>query len=246
MLIPFSWMISTSLKTAPENIAVPHIWILKALQWRQVVKAWNEAPFGLYYLHSNFVTVVTTVGQLYSSILAAFAFTRLKLVGQNILFNFFLGTMMIPGEMLNFPHFDSLSHLGTIDQVGALILPWLASFFTVYSLRTTYSSTPELIYYAAQIDGASDWKYSWQVLVLMRQSTNSAVTVLLVIGTWNAYLWPLIDSNSDKMRTLPVGLQAYYTDAGTTYTLLMAASTFDYLLMVILYIFLQKYIIAGI
>ena len=246
MLIPFLWMISTSLKTAPETIAVPPIWIPKALQWSNYVKAWNDAPFGQYFINSIIVTLVTTVGQLFTSILAAFAFSRLKFYGKNILFIIFLGTMMIPGEMLIIPNFVTLSHLGQIDHYGALILPWLASFFTVFTLRQTFQSTPDQIYYAAKIDGASDWKYLWQVLVPMSKSTITAVTVLQVIGSWNAFMWPLIVTNSDKMRTLPVGLQAFTTDAGTQYQLLMAASTFVIIPMVILYIFLQKYIIAGI
>ena len=140
----------------------------------------------------------------------------------------------------------TLSHLGQIDHYSTLILPWLASFFTVFTLRQTFQSTPNQIYYAAKIDGASDWKYLWQVLVPMSESTTTAVTVLQVIGSWNAFMWPLIVTNSDKMRTLPVGLQAFTTDAGTQYQLLMAASTFVIIPMVVLYIFLQKYIIAGI
>ena len=246
MLIPFLWMISTSLKTAPETIAVPPIWIPKVLQWGNYVKAWNEAPFGQYFINSTIVTVITTVGQLFTSILAAFAFARLKFYGKNLLFIIFLGTMMIPGEMLIIPNFVTLSHLGQIDHYGALILPWLASFFTVFTLRQTFQSTPNQIYYAAKIDGASDWKYLWQVLVPMSKSTITAVTVLQVIGSWNAFMWPLIVTNSDKMRTLPVGLQAFTPDAGTQYQLLMAASTFVIIPMVVLYIFLQKYIIAGI
>ncbi|MHA3065699.1 carbohydrate ABC transporter permease [Lacticaseibacillus saniviri] len=246
MLIPFLWMISTSLKTAPETIKVPPIWIPKKLQWGNYITAWNQAPFARYFLNSVIVTTITTAGQLFTSILAAFAFARLKFWGKNILFVIFLGTMMIPGEMLIIPNFVTLSHLGQINQYGALIIPWLASFFTVFTLRQTFQSTPDQIYYAAKIDGASDWRYLWTVLVPMSKSTITAVTVLEVIGSWNSFMWPLIVTNTENMRTLPVGLQAFTTDAGTAYQLLMAASTFVIIPMVILYIFLQKYIIAGI
>ncbi|WP_125704836.1 carbohydrate ABC transporter permease [Lacticaseibacillus daqingensis] len=246
MLIPFLWMLSTSLKTAPETIKVPPIWIPKSLQWGNYIKAWSEAPFARYFVNSVVVTSVTTVGQLFTSILAAFAFARLKFFGKNLIFVIFLGTMMIPGEMLIIPNFVTLSKLGMIDHYAALIVPWLASFFTVFTLRQAFQSTPEQIYYAAKMDGATDWKYLWTVLVPMSKSTITAVTVLQVIGSWNAFMWPLIVTNTETMRTLPVGLQAFTTDAGTEYQLLMAASTFVIIPMVILYMFLQKYIIAGI
>ncbi|MFD1429690.1 MULTISPECIES: carbohydrate ABC transporter permease [Lacticaseibacillus] len=246
MLVPFIWMVSTSLKTGPETIKVPPIWIPKVLQWGNYIKAWNAAPFAQYFINSVVVTVVTTVGQLFTSILAAFAFSRLQFYGKNLLFMIFLGTMMIPGEMLIIPNFVTLSKLGMIDHYAALIVPWLASFFTVFTLRQTFQATPDQIYYAAKIDGASDWKYLWTVLVPMSKSTITAVTVLAVIGSWNSFMWPLIATNSENMRTLPVGLQAFTTDSGTTYELLMAASTFVIIPMVILYMFLQKYIIAGI
>lgn len=246
MLVPFLWMLSTALKTAPETIHVPPIWIPKSLQWGNFVQAWHEAPFARYFVNSVVVTVVTTVGQLFTSILAAFAFARLKFYGKNIVFLIFLGTMMIPGEMLIIPNFVTLSKLNLIDTYGALIIPWLASFFTVFTLRQTFQSVPDQIYYAAKIDGASDWKFLWTVLVPMSKSTITAVTVLEVIGSWNSFMWPLIVTNSETMRTLPVGLQAFTTDAGTQYQLLMAASTFVIIPMVVVYIFLQKYIIAGI
>lgn len=246
MLMPFLWMLSTSLKTQPETVKIPPIWIPKQLQFSNYVEALKEAPFIQYFINSVIVTSITTVGQLFTSILAAFAFSRLNFYGKNFLFVIFLGTMMVPGEMLIIPNFVTLSQLHLVNTYGALIIPWLASFFTVFTLRQTFQSVPDQIYYAAKIDGASDWHYLWHVLVPISKSTITAVTVLQVIGSWNAFMWPLIVTNSENLRTLPVGLQAFTSDAGTNYAWLMAASTFVIIPMVILYIFLQKYIIAGI
>lgn len=246
MLIPFFWMISTSLKSGPETIKIPPIWIPKVFRWSNYVAAWHAAPFGQYFINSIIVTVVTTVGQLFTSILAAFAFSKLKFWGKNVIFMIFLGTMMIPSEMLIIPNFVTLSRMHLINTYPALILPYLASFFTVFTLRQAFQAVPEQIYYAAKIDGASDWRFLWKILVPLSKSSITAVTVLQVISCWNAFMWPLIVTNSNAMRTLPVGLQAFTTDAGTTYQLLMAASTFVIIPMVILYLFLQKYIIAGI
>ncbi|MBU3851925.1 MAG: carbohydrate ABC transporter permease [Candidatus Paralactobacillus gallistercoris] len=246
MLIPFFWMISTSLKSGPETIKIPPIWIPKVFRWSNYVAAWHAAPFGQYFINSIIVTVVTTVGQLFTSILAAFAFSKLKFWGKNVIFMIFLGTMMIPSEMLIIPNFVTLSRMHLINTYPALILPYLASFFTVFTLRQAFQAVPDQIYYAAKIDGASDWRFLWKILVPLSKSSITAVTVLQVISCWNAFMWPLIVTNSNAMRTLPVGLQAFTTDAGTTYQLLMAASTFVIIPMVILYLFLQKYIIAGI
>lgn len=246
MLVPFVWMISTSLKTQPETIKIPPIWIPKKLMFSNYIDAFNAAPFARYFVNSVFVTTVTTIGQLLTSILGAFAFARMKFFGKNALFVMFLGTMMVPGEMLIIPNFVTLSKMHMINTYGALIIPWLASFFTVFTLRQTFKSVPDQIYYAAKIDGANDWRFLWQILVPMSRSTITAVTVLQVIGSWNAFMWPLIVTNTDAFRTLPVGLQAFTSDSGTNYAQLMAASTFVILPMVILYIFLQKYIIAGI
>lgn len=246
MLIPFLWMISTSLKSGPETIKIPPIWIPKVLRWSNYVAAWHAAPFDQYFINSIIVTVVTTLGQLFTSILAAFAFSKLKFWGKNIIFMIFLGTMMVPSEMLIIPNFVTLSRMHLINTYPALILPYLASFFTVFTLRQTFQAVPDQIYYAAKIDGASDWRFLWTILVPLSKSGITAVAVLQVISCWNAFMWPLIVTNSNTMRTLPVGLQAFTTDAGTTYQLLMAASTFVIIPMVILYLFLQKYIIAGI
>ncbi|ERL66239.1 carbohydrate ABC transporter permease [Schleiferilactobacillus shenzhenensis] len=246
MILPFFWMLSTSLKTQPETIQLPPVWIPKSLQWGNYVEAFKAAPFGRYFVNSVIVTVVTTIGQLFTSILAAFAFSKLRFWGRNLLFMIFLGTMMIPGEMLIIPNFVTLSNMHLVNTYGALILPWLASFFTVFTLRQTFNSVSDQTYYAAKIDGASDWKFLWHILVPMSKSTITAVTVLQVIGSWNSFMWPLIVTNDENMRTLPVGLQAFTTDAGTNFALLMAASTFVIIPMVVVYIFLQKYIIAGI
>lgn len=246
MLIPFLWMISTSLKTGPETIKLPPIWIPKSLQWINYVIAWHSAPFAQYFINSIIVTTLTTIGQLFTSILAAFAFSKLNFWGKNIIFMIFLGTMMVPSEMLIIPNFVTLSRMHLINTYPALILPYLASFFTVFTLKQTFQVVPNQLYYAAKIDGASDWRFLWTILVPLSKSGITAVTVLQVISCWNAFMWPLIVTNTDNMRTLPVGLQAFTTNAGTTYQLLMAASTFVIIPMIILYLFLQKYIIAGI
>lgn len=147
---------------------------------------------------------------------------------------------------MTIPNFVTLSDFKLINTYGALIIPWLASVFSVFTLKQAFEAVPDELYYAAKTDGSSDWKYLWQILVPLSKSSIMAVTILKVIGSWNAFMWPLIVTNDRALRTLPVGLQAFTTEAGTKFELLMAASTIVIVPMVVVYLLLQKYIIQGI
>lgn len=246
MLLPFLWMILTSLKTPAEALAIPPDWLPRRLQWTNFLEAWHAAPFVRYLLNSVLVTATTTAGQLFTSILAAFAFTHLRFYGQRTIFAILIAMMMVPGELLLIPNFVTLAQFRWIDTYAALIVPWLASIFTMFALRQAFLSQPRSTYYAAKMDGASDWQYLWHILVPANRTTLTAVSLLQVIGTWNSFMWPLIVTNSDHLRTLPVGLTAFTAETGTNYPLLMAATIFVILPLLILYLLLQKTIIAGI
>lgn len=245
MMFPFFWMISTSFKTQFEAIKIPPIMWPKELQLSNWVDAWDSAPFARYFFNSVFVAIVTTTGQILTSILAAFAFSKMVFYGKKILFVILLGTMMVPFEMMIIPNFVTLANVGLIDTYWALIIPWLASFFAVYTLRQSFAGIPDQLYYAAKADGASDWTYLWKVLVPNSRSSITAIALIQVIGSWNSFMWPLIVTNSTNLRTLPVGLQAFKSDAGIQYPQLMAASTFVILPIAILYFVFNKFIVDG-
>ncbi|AGY81114.1 sugar ABC transporter permease [Carnobacterium inhibens subsp. gilichinskyi] len=246
MLIPFIWMLSTSLKTPGETVAMPPVWTPDSLQFGNYAEAFAAAPFGRYFLNSVFVTVLSTLGELITTILAAFAFAKIEFYGKNILFTLLIATMMVPGEILIIPNFVTLSNMGLINTYAALIVPYLASVFSVFMLKQSFESVPKELHYAAKVDGCSDFRFLWIVMVPLAKSSIVAITILKIIGSWNAFMWPLIVTNDRTLRTLPVGLQAFTTEAGTQYELLMAAATIVVIPMVIVYLFLQKYIIMGI
>jgi hypothetical protein len=155
--------------------------------------------------------------------------------------------MMVPGELMTIPNFVTLSSWKLVNTYWALIIPWFASVFSVFTLKQNIQTIPDELYYAAKTDGASDWQFLWEMVVPLSKSSIIAVMILKVIGSWNSFLWPMIVTNSaPDLRTLPVGLQAFTTEAGTQFELLMAASTLVILPMVIIYLLLQKYIIQGI
>lgn len=245
MLLPFFWMISTSIKTAGQAVAMPPVWIPDVFKFSNYEKALNMAPFGRYFLNSVFVTLISTTGELITTILAAFAFSRLEFYGKNVLFLLLISTMMVPGELLTIPNFVTLSKWGLINTYPSLFLPFLANVFSIYILKEAFEAIPDEIYYAAKVDGSSDWRYLWTVMVPLAKSSIVSIAILGIVGSWNSFMWPLIVTTEQSMRTLPVGLQAFTTEAGTQYELLMAASTIVIIPMIIVYLFLQKNIIEG-
>lgn len=245
MLLPFFWMISTSFKTAGQAVAMPPVWIPDDLQIANYEKALSMAPFGRYFLNSVLVTAISTTGELITTILAAFAFSRLEFYGKNVLFLLLISTMMVPGELLTIPNFVTLSKWQLINTYPSLFLPFLANVFSIYILKEAFEAIPDEIYYAAKVDGSSDWRYLWTVMVPMAKSSIVSIAILGIVGSWNSFMWPLIVTTEQSMRTLPVGLQAFTTEAGTQFELLMAASTIVVLPMIIVYLFLQKNIIEG-
>ncbi|RSK27761.1 carbohydrate ABC transporter permease [Bacillus sp. HMF5848] len=246
MLLPFIWMVSTSLKPANEVMLMPPQWIPSDVQWNNYAEAWAMAPFARYTFNSFLVTILSTIGELITTILAAYAFSRIQFYGKDVVFAVLLGTMMVPGEVLLIPNYVTLSNLGWIDRYEALIVPWLASIFAIFLLRQFFLGIPKELGYAAKIDGCSNFRYLWTIMVPLAKPALITIALLKAIGSWNAFLWPLIVTSSKEMRTLPVGLTQFSTEAGTIYELLMAASTMIILPMVILYLILQKYIIEGV
>ncbi|AAD35683.1 sugar ABC transporter, permease protein [Thermotoga maritima MSB8] len=214
--------------------------------FQNYVDAWNAAPFPRYYFNTFFVATTTTLLEVVTASLAAYAFSWMVFPGRDFIFGLFLATMMIPGEVLLVPNFITISKLGWIDTYYALIIPWIVSVFAIFLLRQHFLTIPRELFDAAKIDGCSHWRFLWQMVVPLSKPAVITSALLKFVGSWNAFLWVLIVTNSEKYRTLPVGLQAFSSDVGTQYNLLMAAATFSILPVVILFIFTQKYFIQGI
>ncbi|MDX8046561.1 carbohydrate ABC transporter permease [Gracilibacillus sp. S3-1-1] len=246
MLLPFVWMISTSLKASNEVMSMPPAWIPSEWKFSNFAEALKVAPFDRYFLNSVIVTILSTIGELLTTILAAYAFSRIQFFGKNVVFAVLLGTMMVPSEVLLIPNFVTLSNLGWIDSYKALVVPWVASVFAIFLLRQYFLGIPKELSYAAKVDGCSEFKFLWYVMTPLAKPALITVALLKVINSWNAFLWPLIVTNTQELRTLPVGLSAFTTEAGVKYELLMAASTMVVLPMIILFFILQKYVVAGV
>jgi len=246
MLLPFLWMISTSLKPASEVLTMPPRFIPSVFRFQNYIDAWNAAPFARYFLNSFFIAIVTTVGEVLCTVLAAYAFAKMDFLGKNVLFVAFLGTLMIPGEMLLVPNYITMTRLHWIDKYPALIVPWIVSVFGIFLLRQYFLTLPDDLWDAARIDGCSRFRFLWRVMVPLSRPGITTVALLKFIGTWNAFLWVLIMTNSPSMRTVPVGLSYFQTEAGTHYGQLMAASTLAILPILLLFFFAQKQFVEAV
>jgi multiple sugar transport system permease protein len=214
--------------------------------FQNYVNAWNAAPFGRYYFNTVFIATVTTILEIVISAMAAYAFSWMNFPGKGLLFSIFLATMMVPGEVLLVPNFITITKFGWIDTYYALIVPWVVSVFSIFLMRQHFLSIPSELFDAAKIDGSSHWRFLWQIVVPLSKPVIITSALLKFVGSWNAFLWVLIVTNSPKYRTLTVGLQSFSSEVGTLYNLLMAAATFSILPVVIIFLFAQKYFVRGI
>lgn len=245
-VLPFYWMISSSLKSGFEVIQTPPTMLPENVMWSNYSTAFSMAPFGRYFINTIIVTVLSIVSTVVISILSAFAFSHLEFKGRDLIFSIFIASMMIPGEVLIVNNFKTISNLGMIDTYTSLFIPYAASVLYIYMLREFFLTVPKPLYYAAKIDGAGDWKFLWKVLVPIAKPSIITISILVGINSWNAFLWPLLVTNNENMRVLATGLTAFQSDAGNQYELLMAASSIITVPIVGVYVFLHKKIMNGI
>lgn len=245
MLLPFVWMLLSSLKTMPEIMAIPPKWLPEHPQWSNYATAMLKAPFARYFLNSVIVTVGAVSLQTFLSIMMAYATSRFQFPGRNIFFTFLLGLMMVPYEMLIITNYVTVTHLHWLDSFAALIVPNTASVYYTYILRSSFLRIPDSYFYSARLDGASNWKYLWRVMVPMNKSSIMTIVLLNAIGEWNSFMWPMIVTNSDTLRTVQVGLYTFNNDTSTRYDLLMAAATVIITPLMTLFIIARKRIVSA-
>lgn len=226
------------------------VWNIGVEAWGELfynyIFAWKSQSFARYFFNSCFIALVTTTLQLLTSALAAFAFSFLKFPGSNAIFLVFLGTMMIPHQALLVPDYLILANLGWINTYLSLIVPFIASVFGIFLLRQFFMTMPRDLYDAATIDGCSDLGFFFRIILPLSIAPLTTLGIFTFIGSWNSFLWALIVTHTDKLRTVQVGLAAFSSSEGTRYELLMAASTFCILPLIIGFFLAQKQFIEGI
>jgi len=246
MLLPFGWMLATSLKSPPQIFTYPPSLVPNPVVWRNYLDTVQAMPFGRFYLNSLFVAVSVTTLQILTSSLAAFAFARLRFRGREALFLVYLATLMIPFHVTMIPNFILIRYLRWFDTFYALIVPTAFSVFAVFLLRQYFRGIPVELDEAARMDGASSFRIWGQVIMPLSGPVLAALTIFVFLGSWNDFLWPLVVSNSHATRTIPVGLATFRGQYNTDWHLLMAGSVIALLPVLLVYVFAQKRFVEGI
>jgi len=246
MVLPFLWMVSTSLKAPGFIFRYPPQWIPDPVVWKNYMDTVRAMPFGRFYLNSLFVAVSVTALQIFTSTLAAFAFARLRFWGRESLFLLYLITLMIPFQVTMIPNFILVRYLGWYDSYQALILPTAFSAFAVFLLRQYFRGIPLEMDEAARMDGASSFRIWWQIILPLSGPVLAALTIFIFLGSWNSFLWPLVVTVSMEMRTIPVGLSAFQGQYNVKWNLLMAGSVIALLPVLVVYVLGQNWFVKGI
>ncbi len=216
--------------------------------FRGYTRAWTATPFGRYMVNSFVQTGVITIAQVLLSILAAYAFAMFSFRGRNLMFGVVLGSLMVPFELTFIPNFVLISNLGWANTYQGLTIPFLASAFGVFLLRQFFMSLPKDLYDAAKIDGASDWYYLWRVVVPLSKGAVAALTIFSFLGAWNQYLWPLVITNEESMRTAQIGLRFFLAnqERATDWSAITAGATIVMLPTLLVFLVAQKQLVKGI
>ncbi len=248
ILFPFYWMLISSVKSIDEyRLSVPTLFPREIL-WGNYVQAFNQANLGTLFMNTVYVGVVSTLLSLVITVLSAFAFARLEFKGRDALFAFLLATMMIPGELFTITNYATVNSFGWMESFTVLIVPFLVSTFYIYLLRQNFLQIPDELYLDAKVDGTSDIKYLWKVMIPLALPTLISITILKMMGAWNSYVWPRLVANDAAHQLITNGLRNAFTDASgdVNIPVQMAAVAIVSLPLFLVFVFLRKYIMKGV
>ncbi len=238
----------TSFKEPAKIIAFPPHLLPQVWTAENYFVAWEKTQFDRYLLNSAVQSGVIMVGQVLFSVLAAFAFSILRFPGRDGLFYLVIGSLMVPFELVFIPNFVFISRIGWANTYQGLTVPFLASAFGVFMLRQFFLTVPKDFYDAALIDGAGNWRYLWQILVPLSKGSIGAFAIFAFLSAWNQYLWPLVITNSDEMRTLQIGIRFFMNtlERGADWGPIMAGTMIAMGPTLIIFLVAQKQLVQGI
>ena len=249
VLFPFYWMVLSSLKSYSAYNAeyVPKFFTLSPTL-QNYVDAFTTVSLGRYFLNTLIFTVITTLLMLAVITLAAFAFARLSFRGRDLVFSLFLALMMIPNELVIITNFVTITDWGLRNTFAGLILPSVTSVFYIYLLRENFAQVPDELYYAAKVDGTSDFKYLWKVLIPICRPTLITVVILKVIECWNSYVWPRLITDREARFLVSNGIQEIRENGFGRENIpaMMAAVVAISLPLIVLFLIFRKKVMEGV
>lgn len=248
MLVPFLWLVSTSLKEQRQIFLYPPQWIPNPLRWQNYPEALTQLPFARYTLNTLLVTMITMVGVLLTSSLAAYGFARLRFPGRDLIFMVLLSTLMLPYAVIMIPQYIMFKYLGWIDTYLPLVVPpyFGGGIFNIFLLRQFFRTIPVDMTDAARIDGAGDGRIYAQIMLPLAGPALAVVAIFTFINSWNDFLGPLIYLSSQDKYTIALGLSTFKGLYSTQWQYLMAASTVVIVPIIVLFFLTQRYFVQGI
>ena len=247
-VVPFLFMASTSFTKSFTMMTYPPTLIPDDPSWDnyyEIIFTFQEGLFPRWFFNTLFTTLCITGGSLFLNTLSGYIFAKKSFYGKNVVFSLLLATLMVPGAVTLIPAFLMVNRLGLFNTYWALIVPGLASPFGIFMMRQFISSLPTELIESAKIDGASELRTFWSIIVPLSTPAMAALGIFTVINAWNAFLWPLVVLRSNTMRTLVVGLATVQSEFNINYGLVMAGSVLTVLPMLVLYILFQPYFVEG-
>jgi multiple sugar transport system permease protein len=246
MLIPFLWMLSTSLMSEMEVYQFPPRFIPSVLRWSNFSEAMTLQPFGRFFLNTFIVAGASVLGQLAFCSMAAYAFARLRFPWRDKIFALYLGTMMIPAIVTIIPAFLLIDSFGWMNTYWALFTPTVSSVWGIFLLRQFFLTVPKDLEDAARVDGASEFTIFARIILPLSKPALATLAIFAFMGSWKDFLWPLIVTNRTDMRTLEVGIANFSNLYATDWPHQMAAAVVVMIPVVLVFIAAQKYFVKGI
>ncbi len=245
LMIPLFYMLSTSFKLPSEVFDLPIRWIPEQLHFENYIQPLQEKPFLRWMFNSTFVATIVTILNVLTSALAGYSFAKFSYPGRDLLFGFILATFMIPLEAMIVPLFVLVKDLGWLNSYVGLIIPAGGSAFGIFMMRQHMLAMPDELIEAARIDGASEFRIFWNVVLPISQSALVSLAIFAFMWNWNSFLYPLLVASQDAYRTLPIGLASFESAYSTNYPQLMAVSFLSMLPVLILFFVLQNRFIES-
>jgi multiple sugar transport system permease protein len=246
MAVPFLWTLKVSLSAESDIFVYPPTLLPAKLVWQNWSDAWSAVPFARYFLNSAIMTITITVGSTLVCAMAAYSFARMRVPGRDVLFMLVLATMMIPGQVLLIPQFVIIARLGWVNSYYGLIVPGIGSAFGVFLLRQFFLQIPADLEDAARIDGCGWIGVLWRIIVPLSGPGLATLSVLIAMGTWNAFLWPLIVATKADMYTVQIGLSFFFGEFGIKWGMAMAATSLVTIPTLLMFLSAQRFLVRGI
>ncbi|MBE5790293.1 MAG: carbohydrate ABC transporter permease [Clostridiales bacterium] len=245
-LIPFVWMLSSSLKLDREVFEFPIRWIPQTFHWENYSLIWTKAPMLMYFKNTAIVAVCVTFIQTLTSSFAAYAFAKLNFRGRDTLFMCYIATIAVPWQAYMIPQFMEFRSIGLYDNLGAIMVLQAFSAFGVFLMRQFYRGIPTELCEAARIDGLSEYGIWARIMLPLSKAAVATLVIFTFIGTWNDYMGPMIYLTTESVKTVQVGLRRFIQENSSDYHLIMAASMVSLIPVSVVFLCLQRYFIEGI